>query len=213
MGRGLLLVRSRVSESTLLVRSCVSESTPKESFGIDAVDSFVRFGIHAQRKCLVQLNETSSLGVGLELYERTCWISVWRTNVLNVSVIAIFGRQVRVVRTNVGYSSFIAARCIVEALLLIVFCNHFQLIASCAAPFGPRRAPAGGRSLPVGHSRCKKGVFRGLPGLVGSSKYRKWTQRTEIFLWVDFQSLARRIRRNPPSPGKSKFHDNWVKGS
>ena len=62
-------------------------------------------------------------------------------------------------------------------------------------------------------SENKKGVFRGLPGLVGSSKYRKWTQRTEIFLWVDFQSLARRIRRNPPSPGKSKFHDNWVKGS
>ena len=132
MGRGLLLVRSRVSESTLLVRSCVSESTPKESFGIDAVDSFVRFGIHAQRKCLVQLNETSSLGVGLELYERTCWISVLRTNVLNVSVIAIFGRQVRVVRTNVGYSSFIAARCIVEALLFNRHC-----VNSLAVPDWP----------------------------------------------------------------------------
>ena len=62
-------------------------------------------------------------------------------------------------------------------------------------------------------SEIKKGVFRRLPGLVGSSKYRKWTQRTEIFLWVDFQSPTRRIRRNPPTPGKSEFHDNCFKGS
>ena len=110
---------------------------PFARFGIDAVGSFVRFGIHAQRKCLVQLNETSSLGVGLEFYERTCWVSVLRTNVLDVSVIAIFGRQVRVVRTSVGYSSFIAARCIVEALLFIVFCNLFFFAARPETPGTP----------------------------------------------------------------------------
>ena len=67
-----------------------------------------------------------------------------------------------------------------------------------------RRKPAAGDKI-----ENSKHVFRGLPGLVGSSRWRFWTQLTAVFLLVRFggDSVGSRTK---PTKGAGWLRDQYT---